>query len=211
MERLDVKDDSALYGPPADHFVEVEVPELPFLMIDGQGAPESPQYGSAVEALYSLSYGLKFSAQVRMKVDYVVAPLEGLWWTDPPAAFATTPRDAWHWTMMIRQPDWVTAAEVDAAIERTRHKVPAVVDLRFTKWREGRCVQILHRGPYADEAPTIERLHRDYLPEHGLVPNGHHHEIYLSGPRRAAPATWRTVLRQPVAPAASAAAGVSGA
>jgi hypothetical protein len=204
MERLDVTDDSALYRPPADHFVEVDVPELPFLMIDGRGAPESPEYASAVEALYSLSYGLKFSAKVHMKVDYVVAPLEGLWWTNAPAAFATTLREDWQWTMMIRQPDWVTAAVVDAAIERTRHKKPAVVDLRFTRWAEGRCVQILHVGPYADEAPTSERLHREYLPAHGLVATGRHHEIYLSDPRRVAPAKRHTLLRQPVAPSASA-------
>jgi len=211
MEKLHLTADPVLYSPPADHFIEVDVPELPFLMIDGQGAPESEEYAAAIGALYSVSYGIKFAGRVHRKVDYVVGPLEGLWWTDPESAFATTPRAQWRWTMMIRQPDWVEPADVEASIERARFKTPAVVGLRFAHWREGRCVQIMHIGPYADEAPTIERLHTEYLPEHGLVPNGHHHEIYLSDPRRAAPARWRTVLRQPVAAADRAAARVSGA
>jgi hypothetical protein len=201
MDKLRVADDPTLYAPPADRFVEVDVPELPFLMIDGRGAPESEEYATAVAALYSVSYGLKFASKVRRKVDYTVGPLEGLWWTEPESACATTPREQWQWTMMIRQPDFLEAVDVDSSIERARHKTPGVAGLRFVRWREGRSVQILHIGPFADEAPTIARLHREYLPEHGLVEAGHHHEVYLSDPRRSAPAKWRTVLRQPVAAA----------
>lgn len=211
MEKIQFAADTTLYRPPADQFVEVDVPELPFLMIDGRGAPESDQYLAAIGALYSVSYGFKFASRVRLHVDYAVGPLEGLWWTEPESAFATTPREHWQWTMMIRQPDWIEPADVEASIRRTVHKTPGVSGLRFLRWREGRSVQILHIGSYADEAPTIARLHEEYLPAHGLVPAGHHHEIYLSDPRRSAPATWRTVLRQPVAPAAPAAADVSGA
>jgi len=204
MDRFRVADDPTLYAPPADHFVEVDVPELPFLMIDGHGSPESEAYAAAIAALYSVSYGLKFASRVQQKVDYTVGPLEGLWWTEPESAFATTPREQWQWTMMIRQPDFIEAVDVDSSIERARHKTPSVAGLRFVRWREGRSVQIMHIGPFSDEGPTIERLHRDYLPEHGLVEAGHHHEIYLSDPRRSAPAKWRTVLRQPVASAVAA-------
>jgi len=205
MDKFRVDADPVLYAPPADRFVEVEVPGLPFLMIDGRGAPESEEYAAAVAALYSVSYGLKFASKVNRRVDYVVGPLEGLWWTEPESAFATTPREHWRWTMMIRQPDFIEAADVEAGIERARHKTPSVMGLRFQRWREGRSVQILHIGPYADEGPTIARLHSEYLPDHGLVEVGHHHEIYLSDPRRSAPAKWRTVLRQPVAPRVDAA------
>jgi hypothetical protein len=210
MEKLRFVDDAALYAPPADRFVDVDVPELPFLMIDGRGAPEGAEYAAAVAALYKVSFGLKFGSRVRLRIDYAVGPLEGLWWTQPESAFATTPREQWQWTMMIRQPDWIESADVEAGIQRALPKMPAVVDLRLVRWREGRSVQILHVGPYADETATIERLHGEYLPEHGLVPNGHHHEIYLSDPRRAAPANWRTILRQPVAPTPSAEAAVNG-
>lgn len=210
MEKIRFAADTTLYRPPADQFVEVDVPELPFLMIDGRGAPEGEEYVAAVGALYAVSYGFKFASRVRLHIDYTVGPLEGLWWTEPESAFATTPREQWQWTLMIRQPDWIEAADVETSIQRAVHKTPAVAGLRFVHWREGRSVQILHLGPYAGEAPTIARLHQEYLPAHGLVPAGHHHEIYLSDPRRSAPATWRTVLRQPVAPDATVASDAPG-
>lgn len=205
MNKLDLIADPVLYAPPTDHFVDVDVPDFPFLLIDGRGAPNGTEYAAAVAALYSVSYGLKFLSRVNRRVDYRVAPLEGLWWTDPESAFATTPPEEWRWTLMIRQPDFIEAADVEAGIERARHKTPGVAGVRFRHWHEGRCVQIMHIGPFSAEGPTLERLHGEYLPQHGLVEAGHHHEIYLSDPRRAAPAAWRTVLRQPVAAAGSSA------
>ena len=198
MDKLDFKDDTELYRPPSDHFVEVEVPEFSFLMIDGEGAPEGAAYQSAMEALYSLSYGIKFASKVRLRRDYVVSPLEGLWWTDAPGNFAGTPRGQWRWSALIRQPDWIGVSLVEECRARALPKVPRAAEVRFGRWREGRSVQIMHVGSYADEAPTIALLHQEYLPQHGLIENGRHHEIYLGDPRRTAPERLRTVIRQPV-------------
>ncbi|MGB7317119.1 MAG: GyrI-like domain-containing protein [Planktotalea sp.] len=131
--------------------------------------------------------------------DYVVAPLEGLWWADDMSAYTEGRRDEWLWTLMIMQPDWITADMFAQALEKAvEKKGPQPPSLRFESFAEGLSVQILHIGPYSDEGPTLARLHNEYMPEHGLTWNGKHHEIYLSDPRRAAPEKLKTVLRQPV-------------
>ncbi|MFC5502745.1 GyrI-like domain-containing protein [Lysinimonas soli] len=199
--KLDVKADHELYRPPADRFVEVDVPEMPFLMYHGQGSPEGEGFQAAIGALYSMSYGVKFASKSRLGRDYVVPPLEALWWTDDPQDFARTSPEQWRWTAMIRLPDWIDEAFVEQCRAEAVAKSPLAAEVRFERWTEGRSVQILHLGSYADEAPTIARLHQEYLPQHGLVENGHHHEIYLGDPRHSAPERLRTVLRQPVRPA----------
>jgi hypothetical protein len=193
-----VREDRELYAPPADRFVEVDVPELGFLMIDGAGSPEGPGYAAAVQALYSLSYTVKFASKRQLGRDYTVCPLEGLWWSERMDSFHDRAKDEWSWTMMIRQPGWVTPQHVDAARAKAREKAPAVDRVRLDRYAEGLSVQIMHIGPYSAEAPTIARLHDEYLPAHGLVETGHHHEIYVGDPRRSAPEKLRTVLRQPV-------------
>lgn len=196
--KVDLKrEQRELYAPPRDEFVEVEVPPLTFLQIDGHGAPHGPAYTRAVEALYALSYPVKFASKAAGR-DYVVCPLEGIWWAERRAAFVERAKDEWSWTMMIRQPDWITAADVDAVRDRARAKAAAVDEVRLAVFDEGLSVQTLHLGSFDDEAPTIARLHGEYLPEHGLVENGEHHEIYFSDPRSTAPEKLRTVLRQPV-------------
>lgn len=190
-----------LYGAPADDFVLVTVPRLDYLGVSGQGDPNTIQaYSEAVEALYAVSYALKFASKNQLGNDYVVPPLEGLWWSDAPEAYLTGDRDSWQWTMMIMTPEWISADLVDAAIATTRQKKdPPALDLvTRVDLDEGRCLQILHIGPYTDEAPTIARLHNEHMPALGLVVNGHHHEIYLSDARRTDPERLRTILRQPV-------------
>jgi hypothetical protein len=182
----------------------VEVPEQRYLMIDGHGDPNSsPQFGTAIEALYPIAYGIKFASRNILGRDYVVMPLEGLWWADDASSF-TSARDKslWHWTLMILQPEWIDGAMFDAALARASAKDPSarVGEVRFETLAEGFCVQTLHVGAFDDEAPLLARMHEEFIPQNALAMTGRHHEIYLSDPRRGDPARRRTILRQPVVP-----------
>jgi hypothetical protein len=205
MDKVDFKKTlKHLYNPPKKDFVILEIPKMNFLMVDGKGDPNtSPVYQEALETLYPMAFRLKFVSKKELGRDYTVPPLEGLWWAEDMNTFtATTSKDDWLWTMMIMVPDWIE----DELVVRTRDEVaaskdlPALERLRFAQYDEGLSVQIMHIGSYADEAPTIHRLHHEFLPGEGLTENGKHHEIYLSDPRRVAPEKLRTVLRQPVKP-----------
>ncbi len=200
-EKTDLKKELAyLYNPPRQLAI-IDVPPLNFLMLDGQGNPNNnPEYQAIVETLYALSYTLKFAAKKQLEQDYSVLPLEGLWWTPDMADFSLERKDAWHWTMMIAQPEWITAEMVEAArAEVRRKKNPAHLDAaRFETYAEGLSVQIMYLGAYADEAPTIAALHA-FIAEQGYIPNGKHHEIYLGDPRKTAPEKLKTVIRQPIA------------
>jgi len=186
----------------------VRVPPLTFLGIDGHGDPNTSQtYVDAVSALFSMSYAAKFAIKKASGQNVKVSPLEGLWWADDMETFLTGRKSDWDWTMMIRQPDLVTGDLVErlAAEVSAKKALPAIPDLRLVTIAEGTAAQVLHVGPYADEGPTIERLHA-WIRDHGLVFEGHHqkhHEIYLGDPRRAAPAKLRTIIRQPCSPAES--------
>ncbi|MCB8987351.1 MAG: GyrI-like domain-containing protein [Ardenticatenaceae bacterium] len=203
MNKVDFKRElKHLYQPSGKAFALVDVPAMQFLMIDGHGDPNKAQaYTDAVAALYAVAYKLKFASKQQLGQDYTVLPLEGLWWADNPNSF-TTHRDKseWDWTMMIMQPDWITAemmAEATAVVEKQK-ELPALPLLRLESYHEGLCAQIMHTGSYEAEAPVLRRLHHEFMPAHGLTFNGKHHEIYLSDPRRVAPEKLKTVLRQPV-------------
>lgn len=205
MQSYDIKKaHKALYAPKAGEFEIVDVPPLHFLVIDGHGDPNiSSAYREAVEALYTVSYGVRAMAKSGLGRVHTVAPLEGLWSAADLEVFRTRDKSAWDWSMMIAQPDWITAEMVDQAVDAARRKrLPALDLLRFEHYAEGRSVQILHVGSYDDEGPTLARLHDEFLPANGLVPTGRHHEIYLSDARKTEPARLRTILRQPVAAAA---------
>jgi hypothetical protein len=200
--KLDLKKDlKHLYNPSAKAFVTVDVPLMNFLMIDGQGNPNtSPAYGEAVQALYSVAYTIKFAVKKALGIDYPVMPLEGLWWADDMRAFSAGLKDDWRWTMLIMQPEPVTRDHVESAMAQASEKkaLPALSRLRFEPFHEGLSVQILHIGPFDQEAPTLARLHNEFIPANGYVTAGKHHEIYLSDPSRVPPEKWKTVLRQPV-------------
>lgn len=204
MTKTDLKAERKdLYAPKPGIFVEVDVPPMSYLMVDGHGNPNSePAYTEAVEALFAVSYAVKFASKRELDRDYVVMPLEGLWWADDHTVFAAGRKSEWDWTMMIRQPDWVTEPMITAATDAVtaRKNLPAVPRLRFDVLDEGRSVQRMHIGSYDDEAPVLRELHSDYLPAHGLAETGKHHEIYLGDPRKTEPAKLRTILRQPVRP-----------
>lgn len=202
MPKIDFKKElKHLYKPSAKKIELVDVPAMNFLMVDGKGEPEtSTAYLQAVEALYSLSYTIKFMLKKgEIGIDYGVMPLEGLWWAEDMSDFVTGNKANWQWTMMIMQPDLVTAERVEEATAQVRTKKnPAALDkVRFQTFTEGKAAQTLHIGPFSEEGPTIQRVH-EFIEDSGAQLAGKHHEIYLSDIRRAAPEKWRTVIRQPL-------------
>ncbi len=201
-EKVDFKKTLETYRARAGEWDLIEVPDLAYLAIDGHGDPNAPAFAEAVSALYPVAYAMKFASKAAGR-DYVVPPLEGLWWADDPSAFASGDKSGWSWTVLILTPPWVDAAAVAAAIEATRPKgaPPRLEDVRRRMLSEGRSMQTLHIGSYADEGPTLKRLHQEILPSSGLAPRGRHHEIYLSDPGRTAPDKLKTILRQPVSDA----------
>ncbi|MBI0583581.1 MAG: GyrI-like domain-containing protein [Methanomassiliicoccus sp.] len=189
-----------LYDAPLEP-VLVEVPAMNFLMIDGSGDPNgSEEYRQALEALFGLSYTLKFKAK-KLGSDYGVLPLEGLWWVDDLASLDFKRKDNWKWTSLIMQPDLVTEEMVEEATEELRRKKdpPALSRMRFERFDEGLAAQVMHIGPYADEGPTIQRLHA-FVGGSGHELMGRHHEIYLSDVNRTAPERLRTIIRNPIRP-----------
>ncbi len=200
MEKLDLKKSlKFLYQPSAKEVMQVDVPPMKFLMIDGQGDPNtSPEYAQAIEVLFSVSYTLKFMVKKgALAIDYGVMPLEGLWWADDMSVFTSNDKARWQWTMMIMQPDFVPDELILEAIQVAQKKdLPALEQVRLERFTEGRCAQILHIGPFSEEGPTIARVHQ-FIDERSAR-RGKHHEIYLSDIRRAAPEKWRTVIRHPM-------------
>ena len=203
MDKIDFKTElKHLYQPGPREFTFADVPVMTFVMVDGQGDPNTAgSYRAAVEWLYGVSYAMKFASK-DLGQDYFVPPLEGLWWADDPADFTARNKSNWYWTMMIMAPDFITRAMFDAAVEKIVEKLgQAPTSLRLANYDEGRSLQIMHLGSYDDEGPALEHLHEVEMPARKLVRNGHHHEIYLSDPRKTAPARLKTILRQPVRPA----------
>lgn len=182
----------------------VDVPELQYLMLDGHGDPNGAAFAEALQALYPLAYALKLASKRERGHDYVVMPLEGLWWADDMETF-TAARDkaTWRWTLLMLVPDWIDREIFGAAVTgvAAKRSPTRLRDIRLERLAEGRCVQTLHVGAFDAEGPVLERMHHGYIPEHGLRMTGRHHEIYLSDARRVPPERRRTILRQPVADA----------
>jgi hypothetical protein len=200
VSKLDLKKQLRhLYQASAKEAAMVEVPPMTYLMVDGQGDPNTvPAYAEAVELLFTVSYAVKFMVKKAPSgVDYGVLPLEGLWWADDMARFSTSDRSAWLWTMMIAQPPFVSRDLIEQAMVEVRLKKhpKAMERLRVETFTEGRCAQILHVGPFSEEGPTVQKLHQ-FVDARGQR-TGKHHEIYLSDIRRADPSRWKTIIRQP--------------
>lgn len=176
------------------------VPPVQYLMVDGAGDPRTaPAYTDAVGTLYAVSYALRFAVKAAGGAPWTVLPLEGLWWAPDMAEFSMDRREDWLWTMLIAQPAIVTQALVADAVATAARtgKAPSASGIRLETLDEGDAVQVMHHGPYADEAPTIAALHA-WIADAGLALTGKHHEVYLSDPRKVAPERMRTILRQPV-------------
>ncbi|GAA1275776.1 GyrI-like domain-containing protein [Saccharothrix xinjiangensis] len=197
--KVDLKKELDCYRARHGVFRVVEVPPLRYLAVDGRGDPNTgPEYADALAALYPVAYKLKFASKRELDRDYVVMPLEGLWWADDMEAF-TSRRDKgrWSWTLLILVPDWIPPDLVAAVAA----EAGAADRVALRSLDEGTCVQTLHVGPYDDEGEVLDRMHHRFIPEQGLRLTGRHHEIYLGDPRKVAPERLRTILRQPVAPA----------
>jgi hypothetical protein len=202
MIKVDFKKElKALYQPSSKEVVRVEVPVMNFLMVDGEGDPNtSVQFKDAVEVLYALSYSLKFMIKKGPKaVDYGVMPLEGLWWAKDMSAFTVVDKSKWKWTLMIMQPGYISKNLVDGAIAKVKEtKNPAALSrVRFEAFSEGTVAQTMHIGPFSEEGSTVQRVH-EFIGGCGCKRSGKHHEIYLSDIRKADPAKWKTVIRQPM-------------
>lgn len=198
MEKFDFKKTVAYRA--SSKFQLLTLPAASYLMIDGHGDPNTePSYQHALQTLYPVAYKLKFASKASGR-DYVVPPLEGLWWAEDMDSFTISrAKSAWNWTMMLAVPDWITREDFTRALEAASasKQLPALQKLRLDSLEEGSCVQVLHHGSYDDEAPVLERMHQ-FIDEQQMKLTGRHHEIYLSDPRRVAPEKLRTILRQPV-------------
>jgi hypothetical protein len=201
MLKFDLKREyKSFFNPPRHRYVEVILPSMSFVKVDGSGDPNTAiAYRNAVEWLYSVSYALKFAAKSDLGINYVVPPLEALWWSDDPGSFIRREKDRWRWTVMILAPHFITDTMFNDAVEKIlkrREDIPT--SLRYEPYTEGRSLQTLHVGSYDDEGPILKLLHDTLMPELGVTFHGPHHEIYLSDPRKTAPDRLKTILRQPI-------------
>lgn len=201
MKKIDLKREfKALYTASAKKVAFIDVPEVHFLMIDGKGDPNGPEFQQSVETLYSVAYTLKFTLKKgKRQIDYPVMPLEGLWWMAGKGIFDMKARDAWKWTAMIMTPSIITPALVDEAKDAVAKKksLTPLSRLVLKPFREGLVAQTLHIGPYADEPTTIAKM-EEAAHAAGYVFVGKHHEIYMSDPKRTAPERLKTILRHAV-------------
>jgi hypothetical protein len=200
--KIDFKKTLDAYGARAGEIRLVDVPDLQYLMINGQGDPNtSPAFAEAVSALYPVAYKIKFASKINLGRDYVVPPLEGLWWAEDMNLFtAARDKSRWSWTLLLMVPDWISADLFLAAQQQSGTKKPParLDDVRLQTLSEGRCVQTLHVGSFDEEAEVLGRMHHEFIRRRGLELAGTHHEIYLTDFRRVPAARQRTVLRQPV-------------
>ncbi|MBU2699964.1 hypothetical protein Ga0466249_001056 [Sporomusaceae bacterium BoRhaA] len=201
MDKMDYKKQlKEIYSASAKQCSIVTVPKMNFLMMDGKGDPnQSVEFQAAIQALFSVSYTIKFMLKKSQKMDYGVLPLEGLWWCDPIENFHIEKKDLWQWTLMMMQPECVNQEIYHEAAEKVRHekKLLSINELRFEGYDEGLAVQILHVGPFSAEGPTVDKLH-EFIAASGYQLNNKHHEIYLSDTRCSNPQNWKTIIRQPI-------------
>jgi hypothetical protein len=195
-----------LYKKYKDQYVEAKRPVLvtvgkaTYLTIDGRGAPGGETFSTRIGALYAVAYTIKMTRKFAGKQDYGICKMEALWWLDSDQRdWSKVPQDQWNWKVMIRTPEFVTPKDLDQAIKilLEKGKEPLCREVRLESIEEGRCVQMLHVGPYAQEERTIGQMEA-FAESQGLVLTGRHHEIYLSDPHRVPPERLKTTLRHPV-------------
>lgn len=187
-----------LYAPPPGDFSIVDVPKLPFAILDGEGPPEQAYIETAVRILYTAIYAIRREARERMGKSFVEPPVEVVYWADDMDDLTAGNREKWHWRVQITLPVWADAQKLKDSAAEARHQLG---DKEVAQWEvlaEGKCVQFLHVGQTSDLPKTLEELYGDYLPQQGLEPDGPYHEIYLDDWSRAAPPQRKIILRQPV-------------
>lgn len=201
-ETIDLKKQYASYYNPPARPVILTVPAFNYLKVDGAGNPNNnPQFQSATEALYALAYTIRFAYKAAADAAYTVMPLEGLWWAEDMDTFLTRDKAAWQWTLMILQPEFISAELVAQsraeALRKKKLSAEQLDALRFEPYAAGECVTMMHTGTYDAETESIALMHRTAR-EQGYELAGLHQEIYLSDPRKTAPEKMKTVLRQPI-------------
>ena len=203
MNKIDYKKDlKELYQAKVNKIVTLNVPKMNFIMIDGRGDPNTSQdYIDAIQTLYPVAHGIKFFCKKELGTDFGVMPLEGLWWTEDMDNFDTNDKSNWLWTAMIMQPEFVDKAIFDKIVDQTKEKknLAAIDKVRFEPYEEGRAAQTMYVGPYSGEGETIKSIHAFIKDQGGKLDstNKHHHEIYLSDPRRVDVSKLKTIIRQP--------------
>jgi hypothetical protein len=201
LEKIDLyklhKEEYAMPRKPA----LVELQPAKYLAIAGQGAPGGESFTASIGALYGMAFTIKMTRKFAGKQDYAVCKLEGQWWSDSAPCFTQLPKDQWQWKLLIRTPDFITRTDLDQAVAvlLKRGKGAEVKRVQLETLTEGKCVQMLHVGPYDQEGNTVA-LMQAFAEKHQLQFHGRHHEIYLSDPRRVAPERLKTILRHPVQP-----------
>lgn len=192
-----VKEDKTYYTAKVNPQI-IEFPKVSCLTFEGRGEPAGKAFTEAVQALYPLAYGVKGLCKKDGR-DFAVAKLEGLWWVKSNKPALEVPRGEWYWKLLVRLPDFVTSEIVDKARQEVMKKkeIGLLKEIKFERITEGKCVQVLHIGPYSTEPQTIEKM-RKTMKENNLTENGFHHEIYLSDPRKTLPQKMKTILRHPV-------------
>lgn len=201
MRKIDAKKEIESYKAKSGEYSIIDVPTLRYLMIDGESGPDSYEFKGAIQTLYPVAYKLKFASKRNFGKDYVVPPLEGLWWAEDMSVFtANYDKSRWLWTAMILTPDWITDAMFQAALADVSAKAnhEFLDKLRLEELNEGKCVQTLHIGSFDDEGPILKAMHEQFIPENGLTMHDKHHEIYFSDFRKTPADKLRTILRQPV-------------
>ncbi|MBW8685729.1 GyrI-like domain-containing protein [Chitinophaga sp. B61] len=187
-ELYTAKAQPALIFVPAGHYVA----------ITGKGDPNGQLFADSTQALYTAAYTIK-QAYKQLEQDFVVSKLEGTWWVEQEGYPLDVPREEWCWQLLIRMPDYVMRTIVQQSLDAafTRKQLPLLRQVSLITLAEGKSVQILHNGPYSEEPATLKVMEA-FITGQGLTYNGRHHEIYLSDPRKTAPARMKTILRQPV-------------
>jgi hypothetical protein len=200
LDKVDLKKElKNLYNPSAKEVSVIDVPAMNFLVVDGEGAPISPQYSAAIEALFSVAYTLKFMVKKGKNIDYSVMPLESLWWVDDMSKFSADRKDEWKWAALIMQPKYVTSDDFNLAIEQVKKKKNpiALPKVRLIRFKKGPSAQTMYVGPFSAEGPIIVKIHA-HIQNGGHALSCKHHEIYLNNPATTAPEKLKTIIRQPM-------------
>ena len=206
MEKLDLTKQYKTYFTAKAKPELVDIETANFISITGKGDPSHKAFIEKIEALYPVAYAIKFDFKAKGK-DFVVSKLEGLWWFDENQfpnktmmnASIDVPRSEWEYRLLIRLPDFVTKNDFDKAaqIALAKKNVSLIHQVEFLEMTEGKCVQMLHVGPYSTEPKTLKEIGK-FIEKNQLAKNGLHHEIYLSDFRKTEPRKLRTILREPV-------------
>lgn len=174
---------------------EVVAEKAAFLSYEGKGEPGGPAFQGAIQQLYTLAYTAKFMLKNSGKIDFGVGRLECLWHMEDPG---TLPKSEWPWRLLIRIPNEVSESDLKKARKEVRERRQLDTSgVRRWIWKEGHCIQVMHVGPYDEVGKAFQQLD-EYAQSKGLRAKCPGHEIYISDPKRVAPAKLKTIVRLPV-------------